>query len=137
MSERETDYGREIIELHEFFGRWFRGELENTDAVFARFADVIGDDFHIIAPDGTITRRADLMAGLRAGYQRQHDAKVWIENIHLRQRVGTIRIVTYEEWIERDGQPKGRVSTVVFQENNAMPNGLQWLHVHETWLPEA
>ena len=36
-----------------------------------------------------------------------------------------------------DGTITGRVSTAVFRERADTPNGLAWLHVHETWLPPA
>jgi len=41
-----------------------------------------------------------------------------------------------EEWqhnkLESPGVGSGRISTVIF----SLGDKLQWLHVHETWLPE-
>ena len=48
----------------------------------------------------------------------------------------SIAVAQYEEWQhnkqESPGVGGGRISTVVF----SLGDKLQWLHVHETWLPE-
>lgn len=127
----------EIIELHQFFQDWFNGVLENTDKAFARFTDVMSEGFGIISPAGQISELDDLTDSLRAAYGSHGKIRIWIENIQLRRQDGRMLIATYEEW-QQVGEEKsyGRVSTVVFRENIDMPNGLEWFHVHETWIHE-
>ncbi len=52
-----------------------------------------------------------------------------------------IVLATYEEWqkgaLNSKPPNNGRVSSAVFLKDRSRPNGLMWLHVHETWLPEA
>ena len=45
-------------------------------------------------------------------------------------------VAAYEEWQTKDGPPKGRSSTAVMRPRAGTPNGLEWLHVEETWLPD-
>jgi len=131
-----TDYEREIVELHQFFEDWFIGRLENTDAAFARFAEAMGPGFHIVNPSGRLTARPALMAGLRNAYNTWDKGRIWIKNVQVRGQYDTISIVTYEEWQAVGEAEGGRLSTVVFNADAKAVNGLLWLHVHETWLPE-
>jgi len=129
-----TVFEREIVELHQFFMDWFNSKLENTDAEFARFADTVGPDFHIVSPSGQLTDRETLLTQLRGAYGARPGAKLWIENAALRTQIGDIAIVTYEEWQTNNRETTSRMSTAVFQKTATAPNGLLWLHVHETWF---
>lgn len=125
----------EVIELHQFFQDWFNGELQPTAENYARFADVLSADFIIVGPDGNITEREPLIAGLRSAHNSQSDFKIWIENFQFRHQEGNVAVATYEEWqTAAEGETNARLSTVVFREEAGMPNGVVWLHVHETWL---
>ncbi|GAB4518067.1 MAG: hypothetical protein OHK0046_25350 [Anaerolineae bacterium] len=128
------DYAQEIIDLHQFFEDWFNARLEQS--AFSRFADTMAAHFVIISPGGQLSERPALLDGLRAAYGQRPGLRIWIENIRLRHQQNTLLIVTYEEWQQHnDSPPTARLSTVVFQQEAAMPHGLMWLHVHETWLP--
>ena len=45
-----------------------------------------------------------------------------------------ITLVTYEEWQDEGSGERGRISSALFRSRVGTPNGLEWLHVHETWL---
>ena len=129
------NYEREIIELHEFFEAWLGGKLEDTDANFQRFVSVTGAGFHIIAPDGSRMERDELRRQIRAAHGSRLTWRMWIENIRLHHQQGDLLLVTYEEWQQRDdAAPTARVTTALFRENAACPQGVEWLHVHETWI---
>jgi hypothetical protein len=79
-----------------------------------------------------------LLAQLRAAHGSRPGWRIWIERPALRFREAGLAAATYEEWQRSaDGAVTGRLSTVVFRALPGTPNGLAWLHVHETWLPEA
>ncbi len=130
----------EIIDLHQFFQDWFNAEIDNTEKEFARFSEVMADDFEIISPSGIRTVKNELEQKLSQAYGfRVNEAspfRIWIENIEVRQIEKELYISTYEEWQEIDGESKGRLSTALFKTKSDTPNGLLWLHVHETCLPE-
>ncbi|MCE7987689.1 MAG: DUF4440 domain-containing protein [Caldilinea sp. CFX5] len=129
-------YKAEICELHDFFQAWFTGALANTDANFARFADVMADGFVIISPAGKLSERPALLTGLRAAHQRQPGIRIWTQNHQLRHQVGGLALLTYAEWQESAVGTTARLSTVLFQAQAGTPNGVVWLHVHETWLQQ-
>lgn len=130
----------EVIELHQFFQDWFTGRLMNTDENFNRFSSVIAEDFEHISPEGLETNRDDLIYGLKKAHTSRANSekpyRVWIKNVRIRAVDDGIFIVSYEEWQESKGETRGRLSTALFREKPATPNGVEWLHVQETWLPE-
>jgi hypothetical protein len=125
---------KEIVELHQFFQDWFTRALPASDESFARVAGVLSEDFVLIGPDGTLTEQAPLREGLRAGYGSRPHFRIWIENYRFHWQKGQVGLATYEEWQELAGGITTRLSTALFREKEGNPNGLEWLHVHETWL---
>ena len=127
----------EIVALHHFFTEWYRGTLPDTDAAWARVEGVLAPGFMMIAPDGRVFGREALLESVRA----QHASRVPPEVFEIRIRdyagrsVGEVVIATYEEWQRSADGDVGRQSTAVFEASASAPNGLRWLHVHETWLP--
>ena len=130
----------QVVELHRFFQDWFGGVLENDDDTLRRFADVLAEEFLIIPPDGAATERAPLIERLRGAHGSwakgsERPGRIWIENLRVRRSVDDWAIVTYEEWQEVAGETRGRISTAVFGRREGAANGVEWLHVHEAWLP--
>lgn len=134
----EALYQREIVELHAFFVEWFSSHLTQTEADFARFSQVMADEMHFITPDGQVQNRQQLLAGLWQAHGSQAQGKspgrIWIENVTLRYAFGHQALLTYEEWQEVGDKTTARYSSVLFGSKLQTPNGLEWLHVHETWL---
>ena len=125
---------REIVELHAFFQGWYRGELEGGD--FERFAAVLAEEFVIVLPGPRVLDREAILDGVRGQHDSDPRAEISIRNVRLQQKFGSTAIFTYEEWQSRRGEPaRGVLSTVVFGFDDETPNGLVWLHVHESELP--
>ncbi len=126
----------EIVGLHRFFEQWFKGELSETDESFSRFADVMAEGFEIISPAGRAMKRDVILDAVRAGHGKEHESKIWIENHRHLLTHGDLSLVTYEEWQGTGDKKRGKLSTSLLRITENTPNNLQWLHVHETWLPE-
>ena len=140
MSDLEERCRREIVELHQFFEDWFNGALPDEDAAYARFADVLAESFVIVGPEGIPGERAPLLEGLRKAHGRSKQggtSRIWIEDIVLHHAEGDLAFLRYIEWQNLAGKLRGRQSSVLFREREGMPNGLEWLHVHETWVPSS
>lgn len=133
------DCEREAIELHDFLRDWLIGALPRTTEAFARFRDVMGEGLDVISPLGTTTARDPLLAEFES-IHGQLSAKagsfeIWIENFALKRHLGDTALCTYEEWHKLDGATSARLTTVLYGPKAGAPNGVAWLHVHETWLP--
>ena len=130
----------EVIDLHQFLEDWFNGVLPPTNQAFDRFDSVMAERFLLISPNGVRSERGELVDRLRDAHgiwrQNAQPGRIWIENIQVRHIVGSQAMVLYEEWQEIDGEARGRLSTVVFQRRDGTPNGVEWLHLHEVWMPD-
>lgn len=115
----------EVEELHRFFEQWLGGETED----FARADRVLAPTFTIIGPGGNLRTREELVRGLLE-VQGKRPVKIEVRNLVERPLGDGFVLATYEEW--QDG--KGRISTALLRAREDAPNGLEWLHVHETWL---
>jgi Uncharacterized protein conserved in bacteria len=131
---------REIESLHQFFEGWLSGGLLNTDEAFRRLDQALAPEFQLIHPSGEWRSRDDILTGLRQAYSCQPGLTIEIEDVRLRQEREELVVATYEEWQLSERKEGGRLSTVVFARRSegpeGNPNGLRWLHVHETWLQE-
>jgi hypothetical protein len=126
---------REIEELHHFFQAWFAGAIPQTEEHFARVTAVLHPHFTLVGPDGRLNEYATVIGWLRGGYGSRPSFRLWTEQIALRHEEGELLLATYEEGQEISGQLNRRHSSALFRRRAEAPNGLEWLHVHETWLP--
>lgn len=124
----------EIIALHQFFQDWFNGKLPKTDESFARFTGAMCPDFHMVTPEGKLVELNALTDRLRNAYGLRDEMRIWIENVCVHWNQDALWLATYEEWQEIDGVVQSRISTVLLAEDAAAPGGLNWRHVHETFM---
>ena len=132
---------REVVELHGFLVHWMAGAVPRSAAAFARFSDVLADGFALISPRGEITERRPLLRELEAAHAvyRAEDPNFRVEVREFRHRrtEGPWCLVTYQEWQHLSGTAIGRLSSAWFRARSDTPHGVEWLHVHETWLSVA
>jgi hypothetical protein len=133
----QAPYEREIHELHQFFQAWFSGSIPQTEANFARVTAALAPTFGLISPDGTLAEYATVIDWLRGGYGTRPGFRLWVEEVALRHQQGDLILATYVERQQIGEQTNARLSSALFQQDAAAPNGVVWLHVHETWLPAA
>lgn len=130
---------RESVELHNFLRDWLIGALPRTETGFARFKNVMANDLLVISPLGTMTSCAPLLEefeGIHGQLLAKSDAfEIWIENFRLLRQLGDTALCSYEEWHRLEGETSARLTTVLYGPKADAPNGVEWLHVHETWLP--
>lgn len=133
----EAGCKQEIIELHQFFQDWYQGELEESEHEFNRFARVMAEEFSIISPTGSINHRDAILEMVRHSYGswENRNGRIWIENVVMHWQDGDMCLLTYEEWQEIDEHITARLSSVLFRDQFATPHGVEWVHLHETWLP--
>lgn len=130
---------KEIIDLHKFFEQWFKAEIENNDKTFARLENVLKKEFLLIMPSGAISTRDELLKNLREGYSSHKDDeipyKLWVQNIKCRYIETDVCVMIYEEWGEVHGKTNARISTAIFHRNENCVNKVEWVHVHEVFIP--
>jgi hypothetical protein len=125
----------EVNDLHDFFVNWMGASVDREDVIFERFTGTLSDGFTLISPSGEITERDALVPELEASYASRPEFKIWIKNCQCKFVSDNHCLITYEEWQDIGGAGSSRLSTALFARRDNTPNGVEWLHVHETWLP--
>lgn len=143
MSEEPTGALRarcedEVLELHRFFQDWMRGAPEVNGEAFSRVSEVLGEGFQRIAPDGSVEGRSEILASLRAAHgSKSAGFAIRIERCRFRSGGRSLGVVTYEEWHDEGDEKRGRMATAVFRGRGDAPNGVEWVHLHETWMRDS
>ena len=135
----ENDLSRrclaEVDDLHSFFVAWLGGA---EDADFARCEAAPGPGFQIVEPDGSVIDRDPLLRALGAAKGKHKDAgrpfDILIEESRARTLSDTLCVVTYIERQMVRGRATARRSTALFRRRAGGPNGVEWQHLHETWI---
>ena len=124
----------EIEDLHHFFEAWLGGSLPRTEETFSRLPLILDPGFTLISPTGEVATRAELLETLWREHGVRGEWRIWIERPQLRYEDEKVVLATYEEWQMVGGKTTARLSTALFSRTPTAPHGLNWLHVHETWL---
>lgn len=136
MSEVEVRLKAEVEALHRFLVGWFSGALAET-TFEAAFADRLDRELVFIPPAGPVLGRPALLSAVRDGYGSNRDFRIAIRNVRVHRVLGDMVIATYEEWqrnaLSSTPPDNARVATVVMDIGGTP----RWLHIHETWLPDA
>lgn len=124
----------EVESLHKFFVGWFSGTLPKS-GFESGFLSRFDPGFVLIPPTGKVLNLEELAASLFADHGTKPDFRITIHNVEVRCVSGGHILATYEEW-QQNGRASVqvrnvRITTAVFKDVEP----LQWVHVHETWIP--
>ena len=129
----------EVIDLHRFFVDWF--VAARADAVdFDRFERVMGEGLRMVTPDGKVLDRDAVVDHVRTSRASCDDGfAISIDDIRPGWQDADTIVVFYVEAQLRAGKHSRRQSSAVFTTSSSAPNGVEWRHLHETWLqvPES
>ena len=123
----------EVTDLHVFFESWLTGSVEQSKEQYARFENVIADDFIMVPPGSNVLPRDTVLEI----FWQQHGSitppfRIEIRNPVSRKVAESLYIVTYEEW-QFGSEQTSRITTALMSENET---GIKWLSVHESWFSE-
>lgn len=127
----------DIVALHRFFVEWY--DRKTTDAAdFSLFEKVMGPDMHMIPPSGVVLDRDRVISHVRANRGAfDGDFSIEIADIRPAWQAGEAIVVTYVEKQLRAGEATSRRASALFTANPSAPNGVEWRHLHETWMQAA
>ncbi len=124
----------EVIDFHRFFEAWYdAATADKTD--FGRCELTFGQAFHMIPPTGRIFDCTETIELIRANRASFHgDFSIEISDIRARFETADMIVVTYVEAQTRAGKYSRRQASALFTASSSAPNGVEWQHLHETWL---
>lgn len=126
----------EIEDLHAFFVRWLNAVDPDPRLTLERFTAVADPGFRLVPPSGGVLGRREVIAWL-AGARASRGVpgqpfSIWTEDIEVTTLAPGLCLATYVE--RQSGGPgvAARRSSALFRDAPGTPNGVAWLHVHET-----
>lgn len=128
---------KEVLDFHSALELWLGGHSSQDDQSYRRIADVLTQEFTYVPPEGEFVLRSQSVMALKQAYGAEGEAfKIKIENMRTVISSTDLCMVVYEEWQKLPDKTTARQSTAVFQRKAGAPNDVEWVHVHETWLPQ-
>lgn len=124
----------EVIDFHRFFEAWYDAATADS-ADFDRCEHTFGPAFLMIPPTGRIFGRAETIELIRAN-RASFRGNFTIEISDMRSSFETedTIVLTYVEAQSRAGKYSRRQASTLFTASSSGPNGVEWQHLHETWL---
>lgn len=124
----------EVIDFHRFFEAWYdAATADHTD--FGRCERTFGQAFYMIPPTGRIFDRAETIELIRANRATfQGNFTIEISDIRASYETTDTIVLTYVEAQTRAGKYSRRQASALFTASSSAPNGVEWQHLHETWL---
>lgn len=127
--------GIEVIDLHRFFNAWFNGTVPKTGAQFDRVRRVWPGLLTMIAPDNSVRAAAQLLDATYAQHGAFPGLSIRIENLRISAPEGSgVAVARYEEWHVDEHETDVRLCSATLVESGSAPNGVRWLHIHESGL---
>jgi hypothetical protein len=127
----------EVHALHDFFTRWFRGDIAEGSGI-ERVTAALSAEFRMVAPNGLVLGRDDVVAGLRrARASRPADFAIVIDGAEVIWSDADHALIVYVERQVFAGDMSERRSSAFFIRRPMAPNGVQWRHLQETWMSPA
>ena len=127
----------EVVSLHEFFVAWYdKATADATD--FDRFDRVMGPGMTMIPPSGDMLERDAVVSYVRDNRATfDGDYAIEIADVQPAWEAGNVIVVTYIEKQQRRGVKTARRASALFVESSSAPHGVEWRHLHETWMQVA
>lgn len=123
---------QEIEELHQFFEGWIGGSLPRSGEAFSPLEAALANGFTFVTIAGELLDRGAVVEGIRGAHGARPGLEIDIRDPRLLHSEGDLLTAAYQEWQEAGGERSERISTVLFRRRGDAPNGLEWVHVHET-----
>ncbi len=125
----------EIVDLHEFFVGWLNGTVDR-DQLEPRFLSRLDVTVVFIPHEGRVMTGEMLKDGFERGYGSNENFRIQIRDVSIRQEIDDLVLATYKEWqvgATQSAPNNARVTSVLLK----MTTPITWLHIQETWLPDA
>eukprot|EP00249_Psilotum_nudum_P023549 c28919_g1_i4 orf=681-1124(+) len=126
---------KEVVEFNVFFEKWLKGEVPNNDESYERLTGVIAKDATMVSHWGKGLSFIESLHAARRnhGLMQEKGFVLWVDNIMEQTLAEGVYLVTWQLWEQLAGEErKGYFATAIFIAKEGTPNGVVWLHFHET-----
>ncbi len=126
---------REILELHNFLERWFKGSIPKSEASFSRLKNAWRPPFKLVDPQNNIREADSIIEQTYAehGSSRTLEIRIKLLSVIFSER-NDFAAATYEEWHIEGRTDEGRLCSALLFEPANSAQRLQWLYIHESGI---
>ena len=126
---------REVRELHAFFQAWFTGRVPKSRECFARVELAWPTHFTMVTPQRVRMESAALLDSTFEQHGKYPGLNIRIEKLCVMHSPNSgVAVAVYEEWHMDESENEGRLCSATLVNQPEAPNGVQWLHIHESVL---
>lgn len=113
------------------------GTIPRTEEQLDRLEEALEKRFTFVTTSGQVLAREAIVGAVRESHGARPGLRIRLREPRLVHSCKHHVVATYQEWQEAEGERTGRTSTVVLERKEEAPNGLVWIHVHETWITQT
>ena len=130
----DVDPVREVERMHVFIEDWIGGLRQNMSP----FTEALAEEFTFVPPSGSVLGREEAITAMEAADNAHADSRpsfrIDVQDAEVQLSVYGMHLVTYREHQRIEGEWHSRTSSVWLRETTRTATGLEWVHLHETWL---
>ena len=125
---------KEIRELLSFLASYHNASIPDD---VNRLETCFSDNMYLISVSGRKIAKHELIKGIKLSYGSTKEASYWAENTTIEELGEGYYLAIFTEHRKTKGTTNSRISTSIFVPNQNAPNGVQWLHIHDTLVREV
>lgn len=133
MSSSDVDPEREIKRLHVVLEDWFGGIRNDLRPL----EESLAPEFTAVTPDGQLHDRAAYFDRLDERRSAVGNVRIQIEELVEQRALYGMHQLTFHKRIVGGAEPDVRQCSAWVRETNRTSTGLQYLHLHETRIPQS
>lgn len=120
-----------LIELHQLFIAWYRGDGEQ-DVLEAKITAFLDPSFQMVFPDATVVSREELLSMMVRDYGNTDDYIIELHDISVQAVDLTVFVAQYQEWQYWGGDVAPKVMLQSSAVVKWVDSHLTVCHIHET-----
>ncbi|CAM6100642.1 unnamed protein product [Calypogeia fissa] len=125
----------EIVEYQIYLEKWLRGQVDTSDSGFWRLIHTMDEKSSLVFAHGTEGNAHLTIDGLRSLHGAVPQFVIWVDRVRVKKLSEGAWSVIFDKW-ERPTPEElhCKIISSVLVSQAGTPNGLKWVHIHETWL---
>lgn len=126
----------EIVEYQLYLEKWFRGQIENSDAGFWRLKYTMDEKAPMVFAHGTEANSRLTIDKARSFHGALPHFVSWVDRIRIQKVSAGAWSVIFDKWQKASPAEElsCKITSALLINQEGTPNGLKWLQTHETWL---
>ncbi|KAL8114794.1 sucrose-phosphatase 1-like isoform X3 [Apium graveolens] len=126
----------EIVMFYLFYEKWRKAEVEKTEQSLHKLKSLCHSMAIFVHPSGVkrpLKHSIDDVVMLH-GDKKGKPFSVWVDQVYSAEIASNTWLVKFYKWELCDEEKYCCLTTVLLSLKTEEPDGLMWLHMHQTWL---